>query len=1229
MRFVTRAPRFLSLLIGGAIAVWVATLSPRLPILDVAGAAGLPQATPAQASTGRPLEVLFLGHDQPTHGAAGIYQAIGAPLARKGIQLTPVLSPAALTAERLANYDALLIYGNHASLTPDQEKALVDFVESGKGLVALHSASEMFAGSERYTMLIGARSERQGSGSEFTAEIVQTSHPAVQGVQPFATWDETVTFTRQNATDRTVLMERADGTGRSPWTWVRTQGKGRVFYTAYGHDQRTWNNPGFQTLVERAIVWSVPEPARVAFQQFKIPAVTYVDGMSVPNYENRDPAPKYQLPFAVDEAMKFVQVPAEFTLDLFATEPDIVKPIAFAFDERGRMWIAETIDYPNEPLAGNPGDDRIRILEDTNGDGRADKFTVFADKLNIPTSLVFANGGVIVAQPPQILFLKDTNGDDKADERKVLSTGWGQRDTHAVLSNLQYGLDNYIWGVVGYSGFDGEINGKKFQFAQAAFRFKPDGSDFEVMTGSTNNTWGLGFSETFDVFGSTANNDPSFNMAIPNRFFDGIEGLPTPGQRGVGSGYQSIAAFYAVHPLTPYIRQVDVFNGYTAGAGHYLYTARSFPREYWNRIAFINEPTAHLIGQGIIEKQGAGFVTRDGWNLAAGAEEWFAPVHTQVGPDGAVWFADWYNFIIQHNPTPPGFSNGAGNAYESSLRDHQRGRIYRIAYKNAPPAPKRSLSVKDTSGLLDALASDNMLWRLTAQRLLIERGQKDVVPQLQALVKNTTVDAIGINGGAMHALWTLKGLGEIDAATGSSYATAVAALKHPAAGVRKAAAMVLPKTAAAAGALLAANALQDPDLHTRLAATLVIAEMPESPEIAPALYRESQKPENYSDKWLSRAIYIAAIRHQKAFTTAYKADKSALPFDSLPIALRLGALKPDWRLPSVKEVAADWKDMQTPGNWESRGLPDFDGVVWFSRTVDVPAGAAPARRRCRSARCGTPVRCGSMACQSLRPADEGPVADAAVLLPLSCRPAQFARAPTRSPFASRMRGRTAASSARRSRCSCEAGRQQNRAGRAVEVPDRATDECGHALQQARRARRARGVHGRRRHGGRRGHSAQAGRAAGARRRPENRRRSRPAEVRPRRTDGRAGAAHRDRVLQSRCDAAQLRARRRRSDGSDWQRRRQARAVSSRPRPAVRAGHAAGALLDKTRRARRNREVPVQSAVERRRLSLRLHVPGALACHERRAARRPAAGTGRAGGECSQAQGSGLRAQEEP
>ena len=98
------------------------------------------------------------------------------------------------------------------------------------------------------------------------------------------------------------------------------------------------------------------------------------------------------------------------------------------------------------------------------------------------------------------------------------------------------------------------------------------------------------------------------------------------------------------------------------------------------------------MGQGIIEKRGAGFVTRDGWNLLAGAEEWVAPVQAQVGPDGAVWVSDWYNFIAQHNPTPPNFSNGAGNAYETSMRDESRGRIYRVVYRGAPPPKKLSLS---------------------------------------------------------------------------------------------------------------------------------------------------------------------------------------------------------------------------------------------------------------------------------------------------------------------------------------------------------------------------------------------------------------------------------------------------------------------------------------------------------------------------------------------------------
>jgi uncharacterized protein len=896
----------------------------------------------ASESVARPVRVLFLGQDQERpHAPPAMYPLLAAPLARRGIQLTYVATPAeGLTPEKLAHYDALMIYGNHEAVTPEQEKALMAFVEAGKGLVAIHSASAMFPSSAAYISMVGAQFERHGAG-EFTAEIVQPNHPVMQGLKPFNTWDETYVHTKHNATGRTVLMERVEGQNREPWTWVRMQGKGRVFYTAYGHDQRTWSNPNFHKLIEQGTVWALAEPVRRAWVELKMPDVTYVDTFIVPNYENRDPAPKYQLPFTPADSMKFIQHPAEFRLELFASEPQIIEPIAFNFDERGRLWIIEAINYPNVVLAGQPGDDRIKIVEDTNGDGRADKYTVFAEHLNLPTSLVFANGGVVVAAAPHMLFLKDTNGDDKADTRQILSTGWGIQDTHAGPSNLMYGHDNFIWGTVGYSGFKGEINGKPMQFGQGMFKFRPDGSDFEYVTGSTNNTWGIGMSETFDVFGSTANNDPSFYVAIPNRHFEGITGLPMPpgGGRGVGAGYQSAAQFYNAHFVTPYIRQVDVFGGFTAGAGHQIYTARSFPKSYWNRIAFINEPTAHLIGQGIIEKRGAGFVTRDGWNLLAGAEEWVAPVQAQVGPDGAVWVSDWYNFIGQHNPTPQGFSNGAGNAYETSMRDESRGRIYRVVYRNAPPSKKLSLSKANAPGLVSALSSDNMMWRLHAQRLLIERGQKDVVPQLVALVRNKSVDEIGLNGGALHALWTLHGLGETSNLTSEGGRAAVEALKHPAAGVRKAAAMVLPKNAESAKAIAGAGLLQDADLHTRLAVFLALADVPASAEVGRLFYKASLEQENTTDRWLSRAVFIGANRHKDSFLAEYKSDSKAVPPTALPISLRMGTTKPDWRTPDAAAITADWKDMDVPGNWEARGLAEFDGVVWFNKTVTVPQAA--------------------------------------------------------------------------------------------------------------------------------------------------------------------------------------------------------------------------------------------------------------------------------------------------
>ena len=167
------------------------------------------------------------------------------------------------------------------------------------------------------------------------------------------------------------------------------------------------------------------------------------------------------------------------------------------------------------------GHDRIKICEDTDGDGRADKFTVFADKLSIPTSLVFARGGVIVHQAPDTLFLKDTDGDDKADVREVLFTGWGTQDTHAGPSNLRYGLDNWIWGMRRLLRLprDGRRR-DDINFRQGFYRFKPDGSKLEFLRNTNNNSWGVGISEEGLVFGSTANGNPSVYLPIPNRYYE-------------------------------------------------------------------------------------------------------------------------------------------------------------------------------------------------------------------------------------------------------------------------------------------------------------------------------------------------------------------------------------------------------------------------------------------------------------------------------------------------------------------------------------------------------------------------------------------------------------------------------------------------------------------------------------------------------------------------------------
>ena len=783
--------------------------------LSLAFAAPLAAAEPAA------LRVLLLGDPTSHHQPEAFSKVVTPALAKAGIDVTYVDDVAALTAERLAKYDVLAVFRDGGDLPPAQEAALMEWVEAGHGVVPIHYATHCFRNSAAYGKLVGGRFWKHETGT-FRTRVVDAQHPAMVGYAPPETWDETYRH-NELGDDLRVLMVRdrtpAEGGGSEPYTWTRQQGKGRVFYTALGHDARTWKSEGFQDLLARGIRYAagrLTDPRNPKPFEFQ-------ESAEIPNYVPSpkwgtigDPIRRMQKPLSPEESMKHMHTPAGFEVKLVASDPAIYRPICMNWDERGRLWIAETLDYPNEMQKPGEGRDRLVICEDTDGDGIMDKFTVFADKLSIPTGIAFARGGVIVAQAPDMLFLKSTRNDDHADKREVLFTGFGTKDTHSGPSNLRYGMDGWVYATSGYSGFDGIINERPVKFGQGIFRFTPDGKKLEFLGSTSNNTWGLGFDEGGTVFASTANNDHSVHLAVPNSTFERVKGW-------FDKGALSIADHKKFHPVTANVRQMDWHGGFTAAAGHALYTARLFPKDYWNQTAFVCEPTGHLIHLNRLVPEGSGYVARDGYNLFASDDEWTSPIMAEVGPDGAVWFIDWYNFIVQHNPTPQGFKTGKGNAYETPLRDKSHGRIYRILPIGAKVPAARDLSKVSTEELLKALEDDNMFWRLHAGRLLDEQD-KVTTEQLAAFALDHLDHPAAVH--ALELLGSRYRRPDLPAPDRERLFLACTALKSPA--VRRAACKNLPldlrKTAEVA--------VKDTDPTVKLAALLQLGRVG-SPFVSP------------------------------------------------------------------------------------------------------------------------------------------------------------------------------------------------------------------------------------------------------------------------------------------------------------------------------------------------------------------------------------------------------------
>ncbi|MBI1904243.1 MAG: ThuA domain-containing protein, partial [Planctomycetia bacterium] len=239
------------------------------------------------------IKVLFLG-DNGHHRPKDRFAQLQPVLKERGIDLTYTDKVDDLNSKTLAEYDGLAIYANTERISPEQEQALLDYVAGGKGFIPIHCASYCFLNSDKYVELVGAQFQRHGTGT-FRATRSESDHPIMKSFGGFESWDETYVHTKHNDKGRTILEFRVDTNGREPWTWVREHGKGRVFYTAWGHDERTWGNAGFVNLIERGIRWAVGQDPGIVPAYAEAPEMTpqrkdvkpfeYVDvGKKIPNY---------------------------------------------------------------------------------------------------------------------------------------------------------------------------------------------------------------------------------------------------------------------------------------------------------------------------------------------------------------------------------------------------------------------------------------------------------------------------------------------------------------------------------------------------------------------------------------------------------------------------------------------------------------------------------------------------------------------------------------------------------------------------------------------------------------------------------------------------------------------------------------------------------------------------------------------------------------------------------
>lgn len=652
------------------------------------------------------------------------------------------------SAEQLERADVLVLFAAEAGSIHGAERArLAAFTARGGGIVVLHDAltgddPEWFASVVGGAWRHGTARWQEGRTGVYFTDI---QHPITAGAQNFE-FDDEIYYELDMHPDAVVLahgFHSVFAITPQMWTFEPMGPEGyRAFVSIPGHQHANFAHPSYRTLVLRGIAWAGGRDADLLVTPDEIAGLPYPMGGPVPP----------------EDAHESFELHEDFTIELVAAEPLVVNPVSLDWDARGRMWVALTPGYPEKAeFSSIPAHDEIAILVDEDGDGRMDTKRVFADGLDLVTSFVFHKDGVIVAQAPDILWLRDTDGDDVADRREVLYTGFGYRDTHAVMSNLRWGLDGWIYGTQGYSGA-GSVNVRGVdefgKIPAGVFRFQPDGTAIEHIASFGDNSWGLDFAPDGELFFTQANGSHLRHLVMTE---GELAGSRVGGVRSWLDITDHERAFPSrFHERSTYV-QIDFAGGFTAAAGCLLYDGGAWPNQYRD-YHFVSEPTLHLVHRDIVKQSGVTFYATKPrqQEFLTSSDLWFRPIHARAGPDGALYLLDFYNQAIVHND-PRGPEHGPTNAARRPDRDHGHGRIWRIQHKRAKERAEPELATLEPPGLIAALESPNGWRRGTAQRLLCERPSEAVRALLVTFALHARKPQAEI-----HALWTLARTGLVD-----------------------------------------------------------------------------------------------------------------------------------------------------------------------------------------------------------------------------------------------------------------------------------------------------------------------------------------------------------------------------------------------------------------------------------------------------------------------------------